>query len=861
MALVLALEPDPKQAAVLKQVVRDRVGAAFVLADSKDAALAAIAERVPDLILVTTLLSPRDEADLTGRLRGLEGAEHLQTLTIPLLALGPTPQPKKKRRGLLSALTGEPERPTAPEGCDPAVFAEEIRNYIARAEELKADATAGRKRVRDAKQITRRKRTAQVETMSAALPADILVAAPMVEALGVPAVADGVGPQGSYWAWEPKASEETTAAPAEETPEPQPDPTPPASGASSWANPWDVSRSAARATLEGLARKPTYLDDHELPPLESLPPVITESAAEALLDRPVQPTAAEQLADRSATPDEEIDLSSLLGTPAEQTPREPGPGTETFYTLSFDAIDLNALLNDAPAINMHSPHVEAAAAHIVSDADREALISLKADVDRLRADREAVETSLIEARAAQERAEASAAEAGARAREGAERHAQELVDRARDDAAAEHNAREREERNAREREERRAREEAERRAEAEHTAREEYERLLREVEARMRAEAEAERRLREEAERAVRDAEVARVREAANRREREETDREARERAEEEAASERRAREQAEARADAERQAREAAEQMIKQEAERLARETDDRVAREAAELRAREAKERKAREEAERRAEMERRTHEDAEKIAEQAAAGARNEARAERKARELAERRAAEERKARELAERRAREEATKRAAAEARERQEAERHAQDQAARPARKATIISKGKRRAEPEPVRPRKDRDKDPRPTQDEWGLYDPDKCGFGALYAKLEAIEDGEPPEEEPTAGNLPANVESSSGGHPRPLSMWVWRCDLAADGPAPCANVPPDDLRGLVDRLRIPAAVAGVTYASGARIGRVKVTPERRKVKPRDEDTPILILSRKLLKAVRAESAQKVA
>ena len=61
MSLVLALEPDPKQAAVLKQVVRDRVGAQLVLADSKDAALAAIAERVPDLILVTNLMSPRDE--------------------------------------------------------------------------------------------------------------------------------------------------------------------------------------------------------------------------------------------------------------------------------------------------------------------------------------------------------------------------------------------------------------------------------------------------------------------------------------------------------------------------------------------------------------------------------------------------------------------------------------------------------------------------------------------------------------------------------------------------------------------------------------------------------------------------------
>ena len=67
-AHVLALEPDPTQAAALKLVVRDRVGAEFVVAESKDAALAAIRDGA-GLILLTALISPRDEteiADLTG---------------------------------------------------------------------------------------------------------------------------------------------------------------------------------------------------------------------------------------------------------------------------------------------------------------------------------------------------------------------------------------------------------------------------------------------------------------------------------------------------------------------------------------------------------------------------------------------------------------------------------------------------------------------------------------------------------------------------------------------------------------------------------------------------------------------------
>ena len=56
MSLVLALEPDPKQAAVLRQVVRDRVGAQFVLADSKTRRWPQSPSACPILILVTTLL-------------------------------------------------------------------------------------------------------------------------------------------------------------------------------------------------------------------------------------------------------------------------------------------------------------------------------------------------------------------------------------------------------------------------------------------------------------------------------------------------------------------------------------------------------------------------------------------------------------------------------------------------------------------------------------------------------------------------------------------------------------------------------------------------------------------------------------
>ena len=85
MALVLAVEPDHRQATILRRIVRETVRADLVLVDSRDAAVAALKARVPDVILLTALLSPRDEEELVAHLRTLAGAQHIQTHTIPQL--------------------------------------------------------------------------------------------------------------------------------------------------------------------------------------------------------------------------------------------------------------------------------------------------------------------------------------------------------------------------------------------------------------------------------------------------------------------------------------------------------------------------------------------------------------------------------------------------------------------------------------------------------------------------------------------------------------------------------------------------------------------------------------------------------
>ena len=138
MALIVAIEPDREQAAQITTIARGRVGAELVLADSAERALRELGDRIPDLILTPQLMSPRDDAAITDRLRELgEAATHVQTLTIPALA---TEQPKTaaRGRGLFAALRRQKAPSAAPAGCAPDVFAEQIAGYLERALEGRA---------------------------------------------------------------------------------------------------------------------------------------------------------------------------------------------------------------------------------------------------------------------------------------------------------------------------------------------------------------------------------------------------------------------------------------------------------------------------------------------------------------------------------------------------------------------------------------------------------------------------------------------------------------------------------------------------------------------------------------------------
>jgi hypothetical protein len=136
MPLILAIEPDERQAAQLANVIRRRVKAELVVVPTTDHALATFARRVPDLLLVPSFLSQHDDDALARVMRGNPATAHIQMLTIPVLNASVSTM---RGNGLLSLL----RRDTDTASPDASVFAEQIVEYLQRAARDRAAAAVG----------------------------------------------------------------------------------------------------------------------------------------------------------------------------------------------------------------------------------------------------------------------------------------------------------------------------------------------------------------------------------------------------------------------------------------------------------------------------------------------------------------------------------------------------------------------------------------------------------------------------------------------------------------------------------------------------------------------------------------------
>lgn len=133
MSLILAIEPDRRQASQLTTLAHGPLNVELVVGDTTERAFQALGPRVPDLVLTSQLLSPKDETALAERLRELDAAgAHVQTLVIPVLG---SEEGGKKRSvgGLFGRLRRSAGQDKASEGCDPAVFGTQITEYLERA--------------------------------------------------------------------------------------------------------------------------------------------------------------------------------------------------------------------------------------------------------------------------------------------------------------------------------------------------------------------------------------------------------------------------------------------------------------------------------------------------------------------------------------------------------------------------------------------------------------------------------------------------------------------------------------------------------------------------------------------------------
>jgi hypothetical protein len=132
VSVILVIRPDPSQAKILRDVAK-HVVTELLIVDSAKRAVEAIGRQVPDLILLSAFLSPRDEDTLMARLRSLDGTSHLQTLSIPQFCSSEDSRQKKKTG------FGFRKKQKAPVlvGADPAAFAEEVRTLLERAREIR----------------------------------------------------------------------------------------------------------------------------------------------------------------------------------------------------------------------------------------------------------------------------------------------------------------------------------------------------------------------------------------------------------------------------------------------------------------------------------------------------------------------------------------------------------------------------------------------------------------------------------------------------------------------------------------------------------------------------------------------------
>jgi CheY-like chemotaxis protein len=82
---ILAIEPEPDRAVLLRQLVRESLNTELIVAASTAQAIRTMRDTQPDLILTSMLLSATEEQDLVAHLRATPSVSHVPVLTVPVV--------------------------------------------------------------------------------------------------------------------------------------------------------------------------------------------------------------------------------------------------------------------------------------------------------------------------------------------------------------------------------------------------------------------------------------------------------------------------------------------------------------------------------------------------------------------------------------------------------------------------------------------------------------------------------------------------------------------------------------------------------------------------------------------------------
>jgi hypothetical protein len=140
MSWLLVVQPDPVQADALCDALHGNVTDDVVVAESLDAALSLIDEKVPDVILLPTLTPAAVEDYVLSYLGAIPGADHIQILGLPDLRR-PVEPIKRRARSLLPWRRRRQQEPppVEPSGYDPVAFTKDVIEYLADAKMIKRE--------------------------------------------------------------------------------------------------------------------------------------------------------------------------------------------------------------------------------------------------------------------------------------------------------------------------------------------------------------------------------------------------------------------------------------------------------------------------------------------------------------------------------------------------------------------------------------------------------------------------------------------------------------------------------------------------------------------------------------------------